>query len=201
VAGAIAIAGIFVVNADEHRLFQSLLTGRALPAVIVSALAGIAALLLVYRRRFERARYSAALAVAAIVAGWALSRWPKILPDLTVHQAAAGHDTLVAVVVAVLAGGALLFPALALLFRLALTGRFRAAEIAPSERGVQQHAPVRLRLLVRSAVASLIAGFGLLNVADAQWAHGVGIAALVAFVVLGFCAIILPTIGEQAATR
>ena len=128
VAGAIAIAGIFIVNADSHSLFRSLLTGRALTAVIVSAVAGAATLVLVYRRRFEPARYGAALAVAAIVAGWALARWPTILPGLTVDQAAAGHDTLVWVVVCVLVGAAVLFPSLALLFRLTLTGHLDGAE-------------------------------------------------------------------------
>jgi cytochrome d ubiquinol oxidase subunit II len=114
-AGAIAVAGIFIVDADNPHLFHSLLSGRALPAVIASALAGSATLALVYRRRYEPARYGAALAVAAIVAGWALSRWPTILPGLNVDQAAAGHDTLVAIIVAVLAGAAIVFPSLALL--------------------------------------------------------------------------------------
>src|ERR1700733_2889077 len=91
VAGAIAIAGVFVVNGEDHMLFHSLESGRALSAVIVSGLAGLATLLLVYRRRYQLARYAASLAVAAIVAGWALSRWPTILPNLSVHQAAAGH--------------------------------------------------------------------------------------------------------------
>src|SRR5262249_30725878 len=93
VAGALAIAGIFIVDTNDHRLFHSLLTGRALAAVIVSGLGGIATLAFVHRRRYETARYSAALAVAAITAGWALSRWPTLLLDLTVYQAAAGHDT------------------------------------------------------------------------------------------------------------
>ena len=110
VAGAIAIAGIFIVDADNHALFQSLTSGRALPAVIVSGLAGLATLGLVQLRRYEPARYCAALAVAGIIAGWALARWPTILPGLTVDQAAAGHDTLVCVVVAVLAGGVIVFP-------------------------------------------------------------------------------------------
>jgi cytochrome d ubiquinol oxidase subunit II len=188
-AGAIAVAGIFIVNADNRGLFHSLLTGRALPAVIVSAIAGVATLALVYRRRFEPARYFAALAVAAIVAGWALSRWPTILPGLTVDQAAAGHDTLVAVVVSVLAGGAILFPSLALLFRIAVSGRFRAAESAEPESAAQQLAGVRIAVLVRSAIAFLIAGFGLLNVADASWAHAIGILCLFGFVLTGFRAI------------
>ncbi|HEX3687359.1 MAG TPA: cytochrome d ubiquinol oxidase subunit II, partial [Gaiellaceae bacterium] len=201
VAGALALAGIFVVDHDNHELFHALLTGRALPAVIVSALAGLAALGFVYRRRFELARYSAALAVAAVVAGWALSRWPEILPGLSVHEAAAGHDTLVAIVVAVLAGGAILFPALAYLFRLALTGRFRAPESTPSDRVAGRPRGVRPGLLARAAFACLVAGFGLLNIANAPWAHAVGLACLVGFIVLAFQAIVFAGLAEDAATQ
>jgi cytochrome bd ubiquinol oxidase subunit II len=201
VAGAIAIAGIFIVNADSDMLYDSLLTGRALPAVLISAVAGVATLVLVYGRRFEPARYCAALAVAAIVAGWALSRWPTILPGLTVDEAAAGHDTLVAVVVAVLAGAVILFPALGLLFRLALTGRFVAAESTPTDRAGQRLGELRSRRLARVAVACLIAGFALLNVADAPWAHAVGVVCLFGFVVLAFGSIIAAGLGEQRATQ
>jgi cytochrome d ubiquinol oxidase subunit II len=127
-AGAIALAGLAVLHEDAYSLFHGLVTGDGLSAVIVSILAGVATLALVFVRRYEAARYSAALAVAALVAGWALARWPVILPGLTVQQAAAAHDTLVSLVVAVLVGGAILFPALGLLFRLSLTGRFERAE-------------------------------------------------------------------------
>jgi cytochrome d ubiquinol oxidase subunit II len=199
VTGAVAVAGIFIVNADNHELFNSLLTGRALPTVIVSALAGVATLVLVYGRRYEPARYGAALAVAAIVAGWALARWPTILPGLSVDQAAAGHDSLVAVIVAVLGGGAILFPALALLLRLAVTGRFAAAETTPVEVGTRALRAGRPRFLVRSAIGCLIAGFGLLNVADASWAHAVGLACLFGFVVLAFRAIVVPAIAAHTA--
>ena len=41
-------------------------------------------LLLVWRTRFGPARASAALAVAAIVAGWALAQRPRFLPGLTI---------------------------------------------------------------------------------------------------------------------
>src|SRR5258705_110070 len=43
-------------------------------------------------------------------------------------------------------------------------------------------------LLVRAALACLVAGFGLLNVLDPGWAHALGVLALVGFVVLGFLA-------------
>jgi cytochrome bd ubiquinol oxidase subunit II len=201
IAGTIAIAGMFVVNGDDHALVHSLLHGRALPAVITSGLAGVATLLLVYRRRYELARYAASLAVATVVVAWALSRWPTILPGLSVHQAAAGHDTLVCVVVAVLGGAVLLFPALALLFRLTVAGRFRDPERFFSERGTTTRRKVNTRLLGRLAVACLIAGFGLLNIADAPWAHAIGVTCLFGFVGLAFRAIVLPSLDEQAATR
>ena len=190
VAGALALAGIIVVRYEARSLYDELVSGRALPAVLVSALAGLATLAFVYRRRFEAARYSAALAVAAVVAGWGLAQWPTILPGLDVRQAAAPHDTLVAVVAAVIGGGAIVFPSLALLFRLTLAGRFdpgRAARAATPARGLPEARPA---LLVRTAVACLIVGFGLLTVANAAWAHAVGVAALLAFVVAGFLALV-----------
>jgi cytochrome d ubiquinol oxidase subunit II len=196
-AGAIAIAGIFIVNAEDHRVFHSLLSGRALPAVIVSAAAGTATLALVYRRHFEPARYLAALAVAAIIAGWALSRWPTILPGLTVEEAAAGHDTLVAVVVSVLAGGAILFPSLALLFQISLTGRFRARESDELSKSQPGPPGPGIATLARWAIALLIAGFGLLNVAEAPWAHAVGVACLLGFVASGFRAVTRAALDES----
>jgi cytochrome d ubiquinol oxidase subunit II len=201
VAGLIAVAGIFIVNADRHSLFHSLLTGRALIAVIISAVAGAATLALVYRRRFEPARYGAALAVAAIVAGWALARWPTILPGLTVHQAAAGHDTLVWVVVCVLAGAAILFPSLALLFRLTLSGRLHGVETSLPEHAGQRLGSVATPLLARSAIACLIAAVGLLNLADARWAHAIGVGCLLGFVVIAARALIPAVLAEQPSAR
>jgi cytochrome d ubiquinol oxidase subunit II len=199
-AGAIALAGLAVLHEDAYSLFHGLVTGDGLSAVIVSILAGVATLALVFVRRYEAARYSAALAVAALVAGWALARWPVILPGLTVQQAAAAHDTLVSLVVAVLVGGAILFPALGLLFRLSLTGRFERAEAEATTaalvgEGLRVGKP---RLLARVAIACLIAGIGLLNVADASWAHAVGLVGLFGFIVTAFAALVVP---EAARVR
>ena len=201
IAGVIAIGGLVVVNGDDHSLVHSLLHGRALPAVIVSGLAGLATILLVYRRRYEPARYVASLAVAAVVAAWALSRWPTILPGLTVDQAAAGHDTLVCVVVVVLGGVVLLFPALALLFGLTLAGRFREGNAGELDMRARSRPSVNVRLLARVAVTCLIAGFGLLNIANAMWAHAVGVACLFSFIALAVRAIVVPELDQQAATR
>jgi cytochrome d ubiquinol oxidase subunit II len=198
VAGALAVAGLAVLHDDAHHIYHGLLQGHGLPAVVVSGLAGVATLALVARRRYEPARYSAALAVAAIVLGWGLAQEPQLLPGLTIHQAAAPHDTLVAVTIAVIAGAVVVFPSLVLLFRLTLGGVLRGegeGEGVPADRRPEQRPVPRLLLaaaghglLVRAALACLVAGVGLLNVLDAGWAHAVGVVALAAFIVLGFLA-------------
>ena len=57
----------------------------------------------------------------------------------------------------------------------------------------------RPRLLVRVAAATLIAGFGLLTLADASWAHAVGVVSLFAFIVTGFGAIVSDALADQPA--
>jgi cytochrome d ubiquinol oxidase subunit II len=195
VAGGLSLAGLIVVRANARSLYTGLVHGSALPVMIVSVLAGIATLALVYTRRFEIARGSAALAVAAVIAGWALARYPTLLPGLTVHQAAASHDTLVSLVVAVIGGGILLFPALGLLFTLTLRGHLGAEPEASEPVITPEARPKRRDLLApaagaRLAVALMIVGVGLLNAADAPWAHAVGVVSLFAFVIVGFAVIV-----------
>ena len=196
VAGALALAGLVVLHADAHPLYRRLLHGEALAALLVSIIAGSVTIELVRRRRFELARYGAALAVAAVVGGWGLAQNPTLLPGLSVKQAAAPHDTLVAVVVAVLVGAVILFPSLALLFRLVLGGTLdhgaggAPRRAAPLVALVSASAP---GLLARAAAGLAIAGFGLLTVAEAGWAHAVGVCALFGFMLCGFFAAALPT--------
>ena len=191
VAGAVAIAALFVLRSDAEPVYRRLVEGRGLPALIASVLAGIATLALVWRRRYEPARYTAAVAVAAIIAGWALAQAPVLLPGLTIEQAAAPHDTLVTVIVAVVAGGVILFPALGLLFRLVLIGAFDRPEQQPAV-ARQLVRESRRGFLARVAVALLVVGVGLTTVAEAGWAHAVGVPALLGFVVLAFPAALPP---------
>jgi cytochrome d ubiquinol oxidase subunit II len=190
--GVVAVAGLVVLHGDAHFLYTRLLHGSALAAVVVSAVAGLATLELVRRNSFEPARYSAALAVAAVLAGWALAQRPLLLKGLSVQQAAAPHDTLVLVVIAVLGGATILFPSLALLFRLVLAGRLGHGpeqDAGPLEVTTRVLAASRTGLLGRIAGACLLAGFGFLTVAEAGWAHAIGLAALLGFLVCGFLAV------------
>jgi cytochrome d ubiquinol oxidase subunit II len=187
-AGAVAMAGLIVLHFDAERIFRRLTEGVGLPALIVSLTAGIATLLLVWHRRYEPARYTAALAVAATIAGWAVAQNPVFLQGLTVRQAAAGHDVLVAVVVATLAGALLLFPSLALLFRLTLGGELRSGKHGSRESPERSHQRQRQggRLEARLAIAFLIAGIGFLTIANAAWAHGIGVACFFGFILSGY---------------
>jgi cytochrome d ubiquinol oxidase subunit II len=123
-SGAVALIGILVVRSDARPLFDGLTSGAGLAMVLVSAVAGVATLALVWAERYGPARVAAALAVAAIVVGWALAQDPYILPgQLTLDQAAAGNATLAAVLIGIGAGSLILGPSLWWLYRLVLQGR------------------------------------------------------------------------------
>lgn len=90
--------------------------------IVLSATAGMVTLVLVAGGRFGPARASAALAIVAIIAGWAVAQEPEFLPALTVSHAAAGRSTLIPIIVAVAAGAVVLVPSLVLLFTLFCAG-------------------------------------------------------------------------------
>lgn len=188
-AGLVALGGFAVLHADAHHLYVRLLRGAALAGPIVSLLAGLAALALVYRRSMEAARYTAALAVAAVIGGWGLAQYPSLLPGLSVAQAAAPEATLIAVIAAVAGGAVLLFPSLALLFSLVLKGSFGSDEQAASAALIELPRASASGFPLRLAGALAIAGVGCLTIAEAPWAHLLGVLALLGFMVAGFVAV------------
>jgi cytochrome bd ubiquinol oxidase subunit II len=124
VAGAASLGTLLVVREDARPLFDGLTSGAGLVAVLVSALAGAVTLALIWTRRYEAARATAAAAVAAITVGWALAQDPYVLPgELTLDEAAASDATLTALVVSVFIGFLILVPSLWYLYRLVLQGR------------------------------------------------------------------------------
>jgi cytochrome d ubiquinol oxidase subunit II len=181
-AGALTLGGLLVVRVDAPELYTGLTQGAGAAMVVVSAAAGLATLALVWRTRLEPARASAALAVAAIVAGWALAQRPQILPGLTLDDAAAGRTTLVAVIVSVAAGAAVLIPSLVLLFRLFLGGRLSPAATGeePAARTPALARPAGSRLTAIFAAITLPVGVGLTVLTDTGWILALGIAFLFA---------------------
>jgi cytochrome bd ubiquinol oxidase subunit II len=190
VAGALAAAGLVVLREDARPLFDDLAGGAGLAAVLVSALAGVATLGLVHARRYEPARVSAALAVAAIVAGWGIAQSPALLPGLTIEEAAAGRPTLWALLISIAAGLVILVPSLVLLYGLVLRGRFDAGLLNEHEaprprepRASRGLAPVVVALLVAGVALTLFTeGFGL----------AVGVLSLAGFIALGAIELLRP---------
>jgi cytochrome d ubiquinol oxidase subunit II len=213
VAGTVAIVGIPVMHSDAHRVFERLIDGIGLVGVAISVAGGVSTMVLVVVRRFGPARISAAFAVGGIIVGWALAQQPVFLPGLTLAQAAAPQDTQIVVIVAIFAGGLILFPSLWLLFRLVLEGRFEdvvpdpgpatgggAARLIADNEEVDRatslpRSPAQLLsasargLSGRAAIALFLAGIGLLNGANAAWAHILGVLAFSACIILGVLAV------------
>jgi cytochrome bd ubiquinol oxidase subunit II len=117
-SGVVAAVGIVVLAADADYVFDGL-TSRALPLVILSALAGLATLWLLHRRQRRGARLSAIAAVASVVVAWGVAQWDYMLPEsLTVKAAAAPSGTIAAVLVATGLAVVLILPAFGLLYTL-----------------------------------------------------------------------------------
>jgi cytochrome d ubiquinol oxidase subunit II len=116
-AGIIAFVGIFVLRADAEYLFDGL-TSRALPLVILSAIAGTASLVFMLRRP-GTSRPLAIVAVASVVLAWGVAQWPYLLPEtLEVADAAAPSGTLTALVLATIGAVVLVVPSFILLYTL-----------------------------------------------------------------------------------
>ena len=187
--GAIALFALVIVRLDGGRVGERLLEWPALAAVAVSAVAGLVTLERVRRSRFESARYYSSAAVASIVVGWALAQRPELLPNLTVDEAAAGRPTMIATVVGIAVGAAILVPSLALLFGLVLRGRFDAADAEEEPTHEHRRSGERFRTWALALGAGVI-GFGLTLVFDGGLGLAVGVVALLGFVAFGAVALV-----------
>jgi cytochrome d ubiquinol oxidase subunit II len=124
VGALIVFGGLYPVLHDARTLSHGLL-GRALPLLVVAALAGAVTLVLLYRRRlsgvilgrsFPIARIFAATAVTAVVAGWGVGQYPWMLVDqMTIADAAGATSTLAALLVVVALAVVIVLPALSYL--------------------------------------------------------------------------------------
>jgi cytochrome d ubiquinol oxidase subunit II len=123
ITGVVALVGIWVLRSDAPLLFAGL-TGRALPLVIFSAVAGIAEFPLLWRRRYGIARVVGAAAVVAILWGWGAAQYPAVLePNVTVAASASTDSVLAPVLIVLAVGAAILIPSLWWLYSFELTPR------------------------------------------------------------------------------
>ena len=143
--------------------------------------------------RYEAARFTAAAAVACITIGWGVAQPPALLPGrLTLTQAAAPHATLVALLVSVAVGLAIIGPCLVALYRMALTGdvgeRYQplGAGLRRSGRPVRDpSAPMSRRALSALVAVCFLAGVVLMIGFDAAVTRVLGVACLFGFVAAG----------------
>ena len=188
-AGALALGGLGVLAADAEPLFKDLVAGAGLPALLAAVAAGIATLALVRSWRFE----------AATRREWpwrrsspALAQRPIFLPGLTIEAAAAGEATLVATVVGLVVGLAIVVPSLFILFRLVLRGGFDPAAGDTTKAPPATAAAGRAARGVGGATAAcLLAGVALV-LFGGELAGAMGALALLAFCALGTMALLSP---------
>ena len=173
--GAIAFVSLIVVRSGRRAaLARAHDAGPAIAAVIVSAVAGVGGARARRRRAVSSRRASSrSIAVAAIIAGWALAQRPELLPGLTISQAAAGRATLVATLIGLAVGSLILIPSLGMLFRMVLGGTFSTAAVAGAARAASRRRadPGRRTAL---CVVGLVAGALVLVVGDAAWSIALG---------------------------
>jgi len=119
VAGALSLAALAELHGSNPALYARL-TGRALPLVALAAACGLAVLILLAVGRLTGVRVIAALGVAAVVWGWGVAQYPVLLPGtgVTLSNAGAPTDTLVAIVVLFIVAALLIGPAFIVLYAL-----------------------------------------------------------------------------------
>ncbi|MFG1704273.1 cytochrome d ubiquinol oxidase subunit II [Nonomuraea sp. M3C6] len=112
VVGVLSAAGLLVLRADAPGLFAALTSGRALPVLVLSVLAGLVSLVLLWRRAYLAVRLTAALAVTGLLWGWGVGQYPALLPGVSLTEAAATDTVLAATLASLAVGGLLLLPSL-----------------------------------------------------------------------------------------
>lgn len=115
-AGILAAVGLVVLRSDSEYVYDRLV-GEALPLVIVSAVCGIAVLVLLGLGRTRGTRVLGGATVAAVIGAWGVAQWPYMLPEtLTVDAAAGDSSTLGWVLIVFVVAIVLVIPSIFLLF-------------------------------------------------------------------------------------
>ncbi|HWB38725.1 MAG TPA: cytochrome d ubiquinol oxidase subunit II [Candidatus Saccharimonadales bacterium] len=116
VAGLVAVGGLVFLHQQAPFIADGL-AHRGLPFILLSGISGLVALGLLYIRYFATARIFAAVAVAAVLIGWAAAQYPYVLPtQVTLTQAAAVTSVLKATLASMAVGALILIPSLSWLY-------------------------------------------------------------------------------------
>jgi cytochrome d ubiquinol oxidase subunit II len=120
VATGVLALTVFVLAGDAPHVRMALTESAwAWPLHLITGAAAVAALALLWTRRYAWARVAAADQVTGILWGWALAQYPYLIrPDLRLAAAAAPRPVLVAFLWILFVGALVLVPSLVYLFRL-----------------------------------------------------------------------------------
>jgi cytochrome d ubiquinol oxidase subunit II len=114
--GAVALGAVVPLERDADHLADGL-HGRASPLIVLSAVAGLLALVDLRRGRYQRARFGGVVAVAAVVVGWGVGQYPDVLVDhATIAEAAGARSTLIGLIVVFALAAVTAVPALVWLY-------------------------------------------------------------------------------------
>ena len=131
------------------------------------------------------------------MAGWAVAQNPVLLPGLTIDQAAAGHTTIVALLVSVAVGAIVLFPALGFLFTLVLRGRFDPGRAAVAPVLWTPRAALRLSARLVAAGVCFVVGASLTVLIDSTWGLALGVVVLLAAPTVAFAPLAAPPATQE----
>ncbi len=120
-SGAVALAMLPFLYRDAP-LIAARFSDRSIPFAAVSAVCGVASLLVLWRERYVLARVTAALAVAAVLGGWAAAQYPDLLVSTSgggysAVQSAAAPQSVDAMLIAMCLGMAVVLPSFYLLLK------------------------------------------------------------------------------------
>ncbi len=117
-AGAVGVTALLAFSVSAPHI-QADLTASAWagPLHVATGVAAVAAIGLLWVRRFAAARVAAAAQVTLIVLGWGLAQYPEVaIPGLTIAECGAPRSVLVPMLVTLGIGSVVLVPALIYLF-------------------------------------------------------------------------------------
>jgi cytochrome d ubiquinol oxidase subunit II len=112
VVGVLSAGGLAVLHADAPGVYTELTSGSGLPLLILSIVAGLASLVLLWLRSYVAVRITAALAVTGLLWGWGVAQFPRLLPGVDLDDAAATDAVLAASLGSLAVGAVLLVPSL-----------------------------------------------------------------------------------------
>ncbi|MFJ9541312.1 cytochrome d ubiquinol oxidase subunit II [Streptomyces sp. NPDC101225] len=119
----LALIGLPVTHDDARYVWVGLTRGLGLLLVMLAAVAGLATVLLLWRRSFGWSRGTSVASVALTVVAWGFAQRPYALPtSLTVAEAAGAAHTLRWLMIVTGIAVVLVGPALVLLYRLDTMG-------------------------------------------------------------------------------